>query len=79
MVIKSLQLISQKCEWSENINLPRSMAEEQVVGNELVAMLSFTAIVNPDNGKSFEDDVGVGETCTKALTLGFFSSITCRR
>ena len=55
------------------------MAEEQVVGRELVAMLSFTATVNPDNDNSFEDDVGVGETCTKALTLGFFSLITCRR
>jgi hypothetical protein len=55
------------------------MAEEHVVDRELVAMLSFTATVNPDNDSSFEDDVGVGETCTKALTLGFFSSIICRR
>jgi hypothetical protein len=55
------------------------MAEEQVVGRECVVMLSFTATVNPDNDKSFEEDVGVGETCTKALTLGFFSSIICRR
>ena len=59
--------------------LPRSMAEEHVVGRELVTMLSFTATVNPDNDNSFEVDVGVGETCTNALTLGFFSSIICRR
>ena len=63
----------------KTVNLPRSMAEEQVVGRERVAMLSFTATVNPDNDKSFEDVVGVGETCTKALTVGFFSLITCRR
>ena len=79
MVIQSLPLIGQGCEWSENRNLPRSMAEEHVVGRELVAMLSFTATVKPDNDNSIEDDVGVGETCTKALTLGFFSLITCRR
>ena len=55
------------------INLPRRMADEHVVGRELVVILSFTATVNPDNGSSFDDGVGDGETCTKALTLGFFS------
>lgn len=55
------------------------MAEEHVVGRKLVAMLSLTATVKPDNDSSFEDGVGVGETCTKALMLGFFSSIIRRR
>jgi len=50
-----------------------------VVGNELVVMLSFTATVKPDNDSSFDDDIGGGETCTKALMLGFFSAIICRR
>ena len=49
-----------------------------MVGRELVAMLSFTATVKPDNGSPFDDNVGVGETWTKALTLGFFSAIICR-
>lgn len=38
------------------------MAEEHVVGRELVAILSFTATVNPDNDSSFNDGVGAGET-----------------
>ena len=82
MVIQSLKIDSVRRNTNgmkNNRTLPRSMAEEQVVGRDRVVMLSFTATVNPDNDNSFEDDVGVGETCTKALTLGFFSLITCRR
>lgn len=54
------------------------MAEEHVVGRELVAILSFIATVSPDSDSSFGDDVGGGETCTKALIVGFFSSMIFR-
>ncbi len=60
------------------LNRPRSIAEEHVVGNVVVAMLSLTAIVKPDSGRPFLEDVGLGETLTNAFTLGFFSDMTSR-
>ena len=54
------------------------MAEEHVVGNVVVAMLSLTAIVKPDSGRPFLEDAGLGETLTNAFTLEFFSDMISR-
>jgi hypothetical protein len=62
--------------------LPFNMADEHVVGNELVAMLSFTAIETLDN-RSESSDISEGsrETQTKAFTAAFFSAMVflCKR
>jgi hypothetical protein len=55
--------------------LPRSMAEEHVVGIFLVHMLSLTATVMPFNGPSETGPASSsGTTCTSAFTLAFFCS-----
>jgi hypothetical protein len=52
------------------------MSEEQVVGNSLVAMLSFTAIERFDNGRELSGLLdGSCETQTKAFTDAFLSSM----
>ena len=56
--------------------LPFNIADEHVVGNNWVAMLSFIAIDMFDNGReSFGRSGGSGERQTKAFTDGFFSAM----
>ena len=61
-----------------SIHLPRSIAEEHVVGIFLAHMLSLIATVIPLNCRR-ETGVGSsGTTYTSAFTLAFFSLTACR-
>jgi hypothetical protein len=52
------------------------MADEHVVGNDPVAILSFTAIEILDNGSESSDIPGGSrDRQTKAFTAAFFSSM----
>jgi len=60
-------------------SLPRSIAEEHVVGMFLVHMLSLTATVTPSNGpRETGRSASSGTTYTSAFTLAFFSSTAWR-
>ena len=59
-------------------SLPRSMAEEHVVGIFSVHMLSLTATVVPLNGPRGTGAASSGATYTSAFTLAFFFSTASR-
>lgn len=59
-------------------SLPRSMAEEHVVGIFLVHMLSLTATVVPLNGPRGTGAASSGATYTSAFTLAFFFKTASR-
>jgi hypothetical protein len=60
------------------LDLPRSIAEEHVVGMFLVHMLSLTATVMPFNGPSETAPASSGATQTSAFTPSFFFSTAWR-
>lgn len=56
-----------------------SIAEEHVVCESIVAMLSFTAIFKSARGPVFAvEGPGSGPMCTKALICAFFFNTACR-
>ena len=55
-----------------------SIADEHVVGESIVAILSFTAIFKSARGPVFlVEGPGSGLMCTNALICAFFSNTAC--